>query len=64
MDGGTGMEQIPGVDKDDVFPLTPQLFDEGGSPGQTAKQEFASAAGLDLSMNVGRKNEGDGFPRV
>jgi len=58
------MEQVPGVDKDDVFALTPQLFDEGGSPGQTAKQGFASAAGLDLSMNVGRKNKGNGFPRV
>jgi hypothetical protein len=35
------------------------LFDEEGSPGQTAKLFGLSAAGFDLAMNVGRENQGD-----
>jgi hypothetical protein len=61
MNSRVGVEKIPAIDKENPFSFLADLFDKGGAPGQTAKQEVPSAAGLYFSEHVGRENDREIF---
>jgi hypothetical protein len=58
------IKKVTGVDQENTFRFLTELFDKGCAPGQTAKQEVSSAAGLHFSMHVCRESEGKVFSRV
>jgi hypothetical protein len=57
------MKKITGVDQENAFLFLAEPFDKGCAPGQTAKQEVSSAAGLHFSMHICRENDGKAFFR-
>ena len=57
------IKKVTGVDKENTFLFLTELFDKGCAPGQTAKQEVSSAAGLYFSMHICRENDRKGFSR-
>lgn len=58
------IKKITGVNKKNALLLLTELLDKGCTPGQTAKQEVFSAAGLHFTLDIGSESNGDGFSRV
>ncbi len=59
MDGRWGIEEISGINEEKVGSLQSQPLDAGSASGQTAQEEIFSAAGLEFTMDIGRKDQGD-----
>jgi hypothetical protein len=58
------IKEITRINKKNSLLFLTKLLDEGPPPGQTAKQEIFSAAGLDFALDIGRESQGEGFSRV
>jgi len=63
MNPGIRIGKVTGVHKKNILLFPAELFDKGRTPGQTAKQEIFSAAGLHFALDIGREYNGEGFPR-
>ena len=58
------IKKVAGVNKKNLLLFLAKLFDKGRPPGQTAKQEVSSAAGLHFTLDVCREGNGKGALRV
>jgi len=57
------IKKVTGVNEKNTLLPFAELFDKGCTPGQTAKQEVFSAAGLHFALDIGRESNGEGFSR-